>query len=157
LGDQGVSPALINASEAQAKAMGLDALPIRVSAAIPPMEEVFDTLRRKQSEAVVVLEEPAVGVLADRIAELATNAKLPTLFPPSRVAAGGLVNYGTSQVQSIRRMASYVDKILKGATPGDLQVERVAPYELIVNLKTARQLGVAIPSDVLKRADRVIQ
>jgi putative tryptophan/tyrosine transport system substrate-binding protein len=157
LGDQGVSPALIKASEAQASAMGLDALPIRLSAAGPPLEEVFDTLRQKQADAVVILEEPVVGVLADRIAALASNARLPTLFAPSRVAAGGLVSYGTSQVQSIRRMASYVDKIMKGATPGDLQVERVAPYELIVNLKTARQLGVAIPPDVLKRADRVIQ
>jgi putative tryptophan/tyrosine transport system substrate-binding protein len=157
LGDQGVSPALINASEAQAKAIGLEALPIRVSATSPPIEEVFDTLRQKQSEALVVLEEPVVGVLANRIAELAANAKLPTLFAPSRAAAGGLVDYGTSQVQSIRRMAAYVDKILKGVEPGDLPVERVAPYELVVNLKTARQIGVAIPSEVLKRAERVIQ
>jgi putative tryptophan/tyrosine transport system substrate-binding protein len=157
LGDQGVSPALINASEAQAKAVGLEVMPIRVSATSPTMEEVFDNLRQRQIEALVVLEEPVVGVLASRIAELAANAKLPTLFAPSRAAAGGLIDYGTSQVQSIRRMAAYVDKILKGAKPGDLEVERVAPYELIVNEKTARQLGVGIPPEVLRRADHVIQ
>ena len=156
LGDQGVSPALINASEAQGRSMGLEVLPIRMSATNPPLEEVFATFRQNHSEALIVLEEPVVGVLANSIAELAAKDRVPTLFAPSRVAAGGLLAYGTSQVQSIRRMAAYVDKILKGARPGDLPVERVAPYELIVNAKTAREIGVVIPAGVLDRADRVI-
>lgn len=156
LGDQGVSPALIEASEAQARAMGLEVLPIRISVTKPPLEQVFATLRENHSEALVVLEEPVVGVLASRIAELAAKDHLPTLFAPSRVAAGGLLAYGTSQVQSIRRMAVYVDKILKGARPGDLPVERVASYELIVNARTAGEIGVVIPPAVLGRADRVI-
>jgi putative ABC transport system substrate-binding protein len=79
------------------------------------------------------------------------------MFAPSRVGAGGLIAYGTSQLESIRRMAAYVDKVLKGAKPGELPVERVAPYELIVNLKTAREIGVTIPPEVLKRANQVIQ
>ncbi len=78
-------------------------------------------------------------------------------FPPSRVAAGGLISYGTSQTEGIHRMAAYVDKILKGAKPGELPVETVNRYELIVNLKTAQDIGVTIPPEVLKRADRVIQ
>ena len=118
---------------------------------------MFATLRQERTDALVVLEEPVVGVYANEIAELAAKDRLPALFAPSRAAAGGLIAYGTSQVQSIRRMASYVDKILKGAKPGELSVERVAPYELIVNLKTAREIGVMIPPEVLKRADRVIQ
>jgi putative ABC transport system substrate-binding protein len=157
LGDKGVSEALIKASEAQAQAMGFETLLFRAAAPNPDLEEVFATLRQERTDALVVLEEPVVGVYANGIAELAAKDRLPTLFAPSRAAAGGLIAYGTSQVQSIRRMASYVDKILKGAKPGDLSVERVAPYELIVNLKTAREIGVMIPQEVLKRADRVIQ
>lgn len=157
LGDKGVSEALIKASDAQAQAMGFETLLFRVAAPNPNLEEVFATLRQERANALVVLEEPAVGVYANGIAELAAKDRIPTLFAPSRAAAGGLIAYGTSQVQSIRRMAVYVDKILNGAKPGDLSVERVAPYELIVNLKTAREIGVMIPPDVLKRADRVIQ
>lgn len=157
LGDQGVSEALIKASEAQAQAMGLQALLFRVAAPNPNLEEVFASVRQQHADALLVLEEPVVGVYANEIAELAAKDRLPTLFAPSRVAAGGLIAYGTSQVQSIRHMAAYIDKILKGAKPGDLSVERVAPYELVVNLKTAREIGVTIPPKVLKRADQVIQ
>lgn len=157
LGDKGVSEALIKASDAQAQAMGFETLPFRVEAPNPHLEEVFAALRQQHADALVVLEEPVVGVYANEIAESAAKDRLPTLFAPSRAAAGGLIAYGTSQVQSIRRMAAYVDKILKGARPGDLTVERVAPYELIVNQKTAREIGITIPPEVLKRADRVIQ
>ena len=157
LGDQGVSEALMNASEAHARALGLQALRLRVKAPSPDLEGAFTSMKRERSEALLVLEEPLVGVHAKRIAELAAKERLPSMFAPSRVGAGGLIAYGTSQVASIRRMASYVDKILKGAKPGELSVERVIPYELTVNLKVAREIGVTIPSGVLKRADRVIQ
>jgi len=79
------------------------------------------------------------------------------MFSPSRATAGGLIAYGTTQVEAIRRMTAYVDKVLKGAKPGELPVETVTSYELIVNLKTAQEIGVTIPPEVLKRADRVIQ
>ena len=88
---------------------------------------------------------------------LEARDRLPTMFAPSRVSAGGLIAYGTSQVEAIRRMAVYVDKVLKGGKPGELSVETVTRYELVVNLKTAREIGVTIPPEVLKRADRVIQ
>jgi len=157
LGDLGVSPALITASQTQAQAMGLEALPLRVSAPNPDLDAVFASIRDQRADALLVLEEPVVGVYANGIAELASKDRLPTLFAPSRASAGGLISYGTSQVQSIRRMAAYVSKILKGAKLGDLPVERVAPYELIVNLKTARRIGFEIPPEVLKRADRIIE
>ncbi len=157
LGDRGVSEALMNASEAQARALGLQPLRLRVAAPHPDLEGAFASMKREHSEALLVLEEPLVGVHAKRIAELAAQERLPTLFAPSRAGAGGLIAYGTSQAASIRRMATYIDKVLKGAKPGELPVERVIPYELIVNLKTARLIGVAIPPEVLKRADRVVQ
>ena len=157
LGDQGVSEALMNASEAQARASGLQPLRLRVAAPNPDLEGAFASMKRERSEALLVLEEPLVGVHAKKIADLAAQERLPSLFAPSRVAAGGLIAYGTSQAASIRRMANYIDKILKGAKPGEIPVERVIPYELIVNLKTARLIGVTIPPEVLKRADRVVQ
>jgi len=157
LGDGGVSEALITASEAQAKALGLQVQRLRVTAPNPDLAGAFAILREGHADALVVLEEPVVGVYAGKIAELAAGARLPTLFAPSRVKAGGLVAYGTRQVDAIRRSGTYVDKILKGARPGDLPVERVIPYELIINLKTARDIGVTIPPAVLKRADRVVQ
>jgi putative ABC transport system substrate-binding protein len=157
LGDQGVSEALMKAGEEQARALGLQVQRLRVAGPTPDLEAAFAAFQKEHAEALLVLEEPVLGVHATKIAELAAKDRLPTIFPPSRVAAGGLIAYGTSQVEAIRRMAAYVDKVLKGARPGDLPVERVTRYELIVNQKTAREIGVTIPPEVLKRADRVIQ
>jgi len=157
LGDEGVSEALMKASEEQARALGLQTQRFRVAGPSPDLEGAFAAIRQEHADALLVLEEPVLGVHANKIAELAARDRLPTMFPPSRVAAGGLIAYGTSQVAAIRRMTAYVDKVLKGAKPGELPVETVTRYELIVNLKTAREIGVTIPPEVLKRADRVIQ
>ncbi len=156
LGDMGVSEALMNASEEQARALGLHALRRRVAAPDPDLEGALASMKQDRSEALLVLEEPLVGVYARRIAELANRDRLPTLFAPSRSAAGGMIAYGTRQTESIRRMAFYVDRILKGARPGDLPVERVIPYELIINRRAAREVGVTLPPEVVARADRVI-
>ena len=137
--------------------MGLQTRRLRVAAPGPDLEGAFAALRQEHADALLILEEPVVGVHAKRIAELAARDRLPTMFAPSRVSAGGLIAYGTSQVEAIRRMAVYVDKVLKGGKPGELSVETVTRYELVVNLKTAREIGVTIPPEVLKRADRVIQ
>lgn len=157
LGDQGVSDALMKASEEQARALGLEPQRLRVAGPDPDFQAVFATLRQQHADALLVLEEPVLGVHAKDVADLAAKDHLPTVFAPSRVAAGGLISYGTSQVEAIRHMAAYVDKVLKGAKPGALPVETVTRYELIVNLKTARDIGVTIPPEVLKHADRVIQ
>jgi putative ABC transport system substrate-binding protein len=157
LGDQGVSEALMKASEEQARALGLEPHPLRVAGPNPDLEGAFAAFKQGHADALLVLEEPVLGVHAKTIADRAATARLPTLFPPSRAAAGGLISYGTSQTEGIRRMAAYVDKILKGAKPGELPVETVKRYELMVNLKTAAAIGVTIPPDVLKQADRVTQ
>jgi len=157
LGDQGVSEALMKASEQQAQALGLQSQRLRVAAPNPDLEGAFAAMRREHADALLVLEEPVPGVYAKEIAELAAKDRLPTMFAPSRVAAGGLIFYGTSQTEAIGHMAAYVDKILNGAKPAELPVETVTRYELIVNLKTAHEIGVAIPPGVLRRADRVIQ
>lgn len=157
LGDQGVSEALMKASEAQAEKVGLQTQRLRLAAPNPDLEGAFAAIKQAHADALLVLEEPLLGVHAKRIAELAANDRLPTMFAPSRVDAGGLIAYGTSQVEAIHRMVAYVDKVLKGAKPSDLPVETVTRYELVVNLKTAQEIGVTIPPEVLKRADRVIK
>jgi putative ABC transport system substrate-binding protein len=92
------------------------------------------------------------------IAGLAVKQRLPSGFPAKEyVEAGGLLSYGPDLVQLSRRGAIYVDRILKGAKPGDLPVEQPIKFEFIVNLKTAKQIGQAIPPSVLSRADRVIK
>ncbi len=157
LGDKGVSEALITGADQQGRAMGLETQPIRVAGPNPDFNTAFAAMRDQHAEALLVLEEPVLGVHAGEIADLAAKDRLPTVFAPSRVGAGGLLSYGVSQTEAIRHMAPYVDKILKGAKPGDLSVETVNRYELIVNLKTAHAIGVSVPEPVLKRADRVIQ
>jgi putative tryptophan/tyrosine transport system substrate-binding protein len=157
LGDQGVSEALMKANEEQARALGLQAQRLRLAGPSPDLEGAFAAIRRERADAIVLLEEPLVGLQSKRIAELAARDRLPTMLAPFRVEAGGLIAYGTSLVEGVRRMAAYVDRILKGAKPGDLSVERVTRYELIVNLKTAREIGVTIPPEVVKRADRIIE
>lgn len=157
LGDQGVSEALMNASAEQALALGLQPQRLRVAGPDPDLQAAFAAMKQQHADALLVLEEPVLGVRAKEVAELAAKVRLPTMFAPSRVAAGGLIDYGTSQTEAIRHMAAYVDKILKGAKPASLPVETVTRYELIVNLKTAREIGVTVPPAVLKRADQVIE
>jgi putative tryptophan/tyrosine transport system substrate-binding protein len=156
LGDEGISHALMNANEEQARALGLETQRFRLAAPNPDVEGAFATFGAGHVDAVLVLEEPLPVIHAKRIAELASEYRIPTMFPPVRADEGGLIAYGTSLNEGMRRLGSYVDKILKGAKPGDLPVERVTRYELIVNLNTARQIGVTIPAEVLKRADRIV-
>jgi putative ABC transport system substrate-binding protein len=157
LGDRGVSEAQMQASEAAARALGMQPQGLRVGGATPDLEGAFAAIAGEHADAVLILEEPVLGIHRKRIAELATQERLPTMFPPLSADAGGLLSYGTNLVEPIHRMAVYVDKILKGAKPGTLPVETVTRYDLIVNLKTARAIGATIPSQVVEQADRVIE
>ena len=95
---------------------------------------------------------------AEKIADLAIKNRLPSVSEQSDyVEAGGLMSYSADEAESYRRAAIYVDKILKGAKPADLPVEQPTKFELVINLKTAKQIGLTIPPNVLARADRVIK
>jgi putative ABC transport system substrate-binding protein len=97
-------------------------------------------------------------VYRKRIIEFAEKKRLPTMFNDSESAdAGGLMSYGVSLPALFHRAATYVDKILKGATPADLPVEQPTKFELLINLKTAKQIGLTVPPNVLARAEQVIR
>jgi putative ABC transport system substrate-binding protein len=95
---------------------------------------------------------------AKRVADFALKSRLPSMHNGREsVEAGGLMSYGADQLDSHRRVAYYVDRILKGAKPADLPVEQPTKFELVINLKTAKQIGVTIPQSMLYRADKVIR
>jgi putative ABC transport system substrate-binding protein len=118
----------------------------------------FSAALKESAEAVVIPGDPMFFGERMRIVELAAQSRMPLMANQSEYPeAGGLLSYGTDQRDSFRRAASYVDRILKGAKPGDLPVEQATKFELVANLKTAKTLGVTILPVVLARADRVIE
>jgi putative ABC transport system substrate-binding protein len=118
----------------------------------------FTAMTTARAEALLVLPHPFMYVHGRRIAELAAQSRLPAMYPfLDAVKAGGLMAYATNYPDMFRRAATYVDKILKGAKPGDLPVEQPTKFELLINLKTAKALGLTIPQSLLIRADEVIQ
>jgi putative ABC transport system substrate-binding protein len=122
------------------------------------VEGAFEVASKERAGAIITLPDPLTNTLGSRIVELTAKMRLPTMFtqtPP--VEAGGLMSYGPSYGDLFRRAATYVDKILKGAKPADLPVEQPTKFELVINLKTAKQLGLTIPQSVLYRADKVIR
>jgi putative ABC transport system substrate-binding protein len=105
-----------------------------------------------------LLVDPLTSSQRLRIVEYAAEQRIPAIYETSPfVEAGGLMSYGPDVDEMVRRSAIYVDKILKGAKPGDLPIEQPTKFELVINLKAAKDLGIAIPSSVLVQADRVIQ
>ena len=122
------------------------------------LEDAFEAATRARADAIHVYGDALISVHRARIAELAVKARLPTmsLFKDS-VAAGGLMSYGPNNADIWRRGATYVDKILKGAKPADLPIEEPTKFELVINLKTAKALGLTIPQTLLLRADQLIE
>jgi putative ABC transport system substrate-binding protein len=122
------------------------------------IENGFQAASKGHADAVLVLGGPVATSQRGHIAELAVKSRLPAIYPQSDyMDAGGLMFYGPSISDLFRRAATYVDKILKGAKPADLPVEQPTKFELIINLKAAKQIGLIIPPNVLARADRVIR
>jgi putative ABC transport system substrate-binding protein len=121
-------------------------------------EGAFTLMTKGSAEALIVLEHPTLAVQWPRIIELAAKHRLPAMYEWRHWAeSGGLMSYGTDYADLYRRAASYVDKILKGAKPANLPVEQPTKFELVINLKTAKVLGLTIPPSLLARADQVIE
>jgi putative ABC transport system substrate-binding protein len=122
------------------------------------LESAFTAVTRGRAGALMGLQNPTYSSLLERIADLAVKNRLPSVYSASRFAeAGGLMSYGASSTEQPRGAALYVDKILKGARPAELPVQRATKFELIINLKTAKQIGLTIPPNLLARADKVIK
>ena len=140
-----------------ARALKLAIRPWEVKSA-DGFERVFAGLNKERSDGLYVTGGPLMLANAKRIAGFALNSRLPSMYVNRQMAeAGGLMSYGTDAADSYRRVAYYVDKILKGAKPADLPIEQPTKFELVINLKTAKQIGLTIPQRVLGRADRVIR
>ena len=117
----------------------------------------FAAITRGRVDALVVAPDPFLITQARPIAELAAKSRLPAMYTfREHVYAGGLMSYGQNNAENYQRAAFYVDKILKGAKPGDLPVEQPTKFELVINMKTAKALGITVPQSILVRADRVI-
>jgi putative ABC transport system substrate-binding protein len=147
----------LKALEEPARLLRLDLQPVGARTAAD-LEGAFSTMARRGAQALLVFNVVPFIVARQRIAELAMAHRLPTVVQGRQFAeAGGLISYYHTGQETWRRATVYVDKILRGAKPADLPVEQVTKLELVINMKTAKALGVTIPQSVLVRADEVIQ
>jgi len=118
----------------------------------------FSMMKGQRAEALIVARDPFFLQQSNQIAGLAADARLPAIYPSTEYAgSNGLLSYGVPSAANYKRAAVFVDKILKGAKPGDLPVEQPTQFELVINMKTAKALGIAVPQSILLRADRVIE
>jgi putative ABC transport system substrate-binding protein len=144
--------------ETAAAAQRLQVQSLEVNVSTRDFDAVFQSAAKGRVNGLITSSAVLLVSYAKRIAELALNYRLPSMYERSGYAeAGGLMSYAASDVEAFRRAAMYVDKILKGAKPADLPVEQPKKFELEINLKTAKQIGLTIPPNVLARADRVIK
>jgi putative tryptophan/tyrosine transport system substrate-binding protein len=148
---------VLSVKEAQgvARALGLTLQPLDVRA---PDELVpaFDAITRERADALFLFGDPFTITHQKRILDLAAKRRLPTICTWLE-SADCLVSYGPNRFDMFRRVATFVDKILKGAKPADLPIEQPTKFDLVINLKTAKALGITIPQSVLVRADEIIQ
>jgi len=121
-------------------------------------DSAFEAALKERAQALITAPEPLINIQLKRIVEFAVKNRLPAMYAnPQFVDAGGLMSYAPDYTAQYRRAAAYVDRILKGTKPADLPVEQPTKFEFIVNLKTAKQIGLTIPPNVLARADKVIK
>ena len=151
------TPLLVKETEAAARSLGvrLQLLGVRGDDAF---DSAFSAVTKERPDALFVLFDPLLFLHRTRIVEFANKNRLPAMYAHREFAeVGGLMAYGADLRDNYRRAAIYVDKILKGAKPADLPVEQPTKFELVINLKTAKALGLTIPPSLLQRADEVIQ
>jgi putative tryptophan/tyrosine transport system substrate-binding protein len=149
--------AALGENEVAARALGVQLQPVEARA---PHEftSAFSAMSRERASALMLLADSMFGSHRAQVVELAAKSRLPSLFwVKDFVAAGGLMSYGASYPDLLRRAATYVDKILKGAKPADLPMEQPTKFELVINLKTAQALGLTIPPTLLFQADEVLR
>ena len=151
-------PAIVfKETQAAAQALAIDVQSLEVRAA-DDFDGVFEVARKQRPDALITVEDPLTFNYQKRIADFALVNQLPSLHGVREfVVAGGLLSYGANVADLYRRAASYVDKILKGAKPSDLPVQQPTKFELVINLQTAKTLGLTVPPMLLARADEVIE
>ena len=143
--------------QATARALGVTVQPLGVREA-KDIDSAIAAMTEERPDALFMITDVLTRRHTRQVVDFAAQRQLPTLFEGrGPVAEGGLMSYGPSFPDLLRRAASYVDRILKGANPGDLPVEQPMKFELVINLKTAQALGLTIPTSVLFQADEVIQ
>jgi putative tryptophan/tyrosine transport system substrate-binding protein len=143
--------------QGQARASGRPLRPLPVRGA-DEFDTTFAALARERLAGLIVVSSPMFFAERERLGELAARSRLPTVFTQREyIEAGGLVSYGSNLASGFRRAAEFVNRILKGARPGDLPVEQATMFELVINLKTARALGLKLPQSLLVRVDHVIE
>jgi len=153
------NPAMVPVRESMepaAKSLKLDLHQAKVRGAAD-LEGAFAAMAAKRVGGVVIVEDGMINANTSAIAGLAAKVRLPIIGISELAHAGGLIAYGASFPDMYRRAAVFVDKILKGAKPGDIPIERASKFETIVNLKTAKTLGIKIPDSIMLRADKVIE
>src|SRR5882724_1513000 len=155
------SAVVVNPSFDQAKAIA-QAVALQLRSyevyTLAEIEKAFADMSKARPDALFVMLSPLMTLNSKRIVELALEQRLPGMYPTNQfVEEGGLMTYGPRISDMYRRAATYVDKVLKGAKAGDLPVEQPTKFEFVINLKTAKQIGVTIPPNVLARADKVIK
>ena len=151
------SAEFIASAEAAARRLGLSVRSLKV-AALGEYESAFKTAQRERAGAIQVLPSPIFGGQQRTLVDLAAKYRLPAMYEfRDYVAVGGLMSYGPSMTGMFRGAATYVDRVLKGAKPEDLPIERPTTFELVINLKTAKALGLTVSPEILGRADELIQ
>jgi putative ABC transport system substrate-binding protein len=154
---RGSSTEGLREAEAAAKTLGLRLQSVGVKGA-DDFERAFEAAKSAGAQALTTTSDPFLVTHRDRIINLAAKNRQPGIYPfTDFVDAGGLMSYAPDILDNWRRAATYVDKILKGAKPADLPVEQPTKFEFVINLKTAKQIGLTIPPNILARADRVIR
>ena len=139
-----------------ARSLGVE-LQVVGAGAPEQFEPVFRAITQARADGLLIQLDPSFSGHLARLADLAVRYRLPTMCGAGYASAGGLMSHSVSRVDTVRRAAGYVDKLLRGANPAELPVEQPTKFELVINLKTARTLGVTVPASLLLQADQVVE
>ena len=152
------APLQLRSAAAAARTLGVELRPVLELRRAEDLERAFSSAAQARAQAGIRMIDPLVFMLREQTAALAIQYRLPMIYPSREdVQAGGLVSYGTNVPSQYRQAAVMVEQILKGAKPADMPVEQPTKFELVINLKTAKALGIVIPQSLLLRADEVIE